>query len=228
MTFSGKTVLVTGASRGFGFAAARAFGEAGAHVIAVARTVGGLEELDDAIQATGGTATLVPLDIQDNDGLARMGAALHERFGGLDIWLHTACHAPPLSSMDHADAKDLDKTVAINIRAFQRLIRVVDPLLRLREHALALIAADDRTGQKFFGAYGASKAAQSAMTRAWAVEVQKWITIAEVMPPAMPTALRARFFPGEDREALTPCDVAAERLMSAFGSPTALIDLRDG
>ncbi|MEM7505486.1 MAG: SDR family NAD(P)-dependent oxidoreductase [Pseudomonadota bacterium] len=228
MTLSGKTVLVTGASRGFGFAAARAFGEAGAHVIAVARTVGGLEELDDAIQTAGGAATLVPLDIQDSDGLARMGAALHERFGGVDIWLHTACHAPPLSTLEQADAKDMDKTIAINIRSFQHLIRVVDPLLRARDGALALIATDDRTGHKFFGAYAAAKAAQSAMTRSWAAEAQKWITIVEVMPPGMPTALRARFFPGENREALTQCDVAAERLMTALATPTALIDLRDG
>ncbi|MBY8977726.1 SDR family oxidoreductase [Rhodobacteraceae bacterium NNCM2] len=214
--FNGQTVLVTGASRGFGYAAARAFAASGAHVIAVARTVGGLEDLDDEIQKAGGSATLVPLDICDDDGLSRMGAALFERFGKVDIWLHTACHAPPLSPAEHVDGKDLDKTVAINIRAFQRLIRVVDPLLRLAEAPRAIIASDPRDGDKFFGAYGASKAAQSSLARSWANESGARIEVIEHTPPPMPTALRARFFPGEDRSALTPCETAAASLIESL------------
>ena len=216
-----KTVLVTGASRGFGFAAAKALGAAGAHVIALARTVGGLEELDDAIKAAGGEATLVPLDITDDAGLSRMGAAIHGRWGRVDLWLHTAVSAPPLSPVEHAPEKDFDKAHAVNVRAFLRLVRVVDPLLRLAERPLALVAADDRAGEKFHGPYAATKAAQSALTQAWAAEAAKRITVAEVVPPPMPTAVRARFYPGEDRARLTPIDEAARRLIARLGQPVA-------
>ena len=209
-----RIVLVTGASRGFGFACAAAMGGAGAHVLALARTVGGLEELDDEISSTGGSATLIPLDICDDPGLERLGAAAHERWGRIDLWLHTAIHAAPLQPAEHIDAGELERTLATNIRAFQRLIRVVDPLLRLSDQPLALIAADDVAGKKFHATYAAAKAAQSALTRAWAAESGARITIAEVVPPPMPTALRARFHPGEDRAPLCPTKDAAARLMA--------------
>ena len=213
-TAGGKVALVTGASRGFGFAAAAALGNADFHVLAVARTVGGLEELDTCIAATSGTATLIPLDIRDDPGLERLGAAIYERWGHVDLWLHTAIHTAPLQPTEHIDAKELDQSVATNIRAFQRLIRVVDPLLRLASQPIALIAADDIAGAKFHATYAASKAAQSALTRAWAAESSHRITVAEVQPPPMPTALRARFYPGESRAALCPIDQAAARLMA--------------
>jgi NAD(P)-dependent dehydrogenase (short-subunit alcohol dehydrogenase family) len=207
-----KIALVTGASRGFGYAAAAALGAAGAHVLALARTTGGLEDLDEIIKASGGTATLIPLDICDDPGLERMGAALHQRWGRVDLWLHTAIHTAGLQPVEHIDASDLDKTIAVNIRAFQRLIRIIDPLLRLSEHPMALIAADN-PATKFHGAYAAAKAAQSTLTRAWAAESGNRITIAEIVPPPMPTAHRGRFYPGEDRTALCPIDEAAARLM---------------
>jgi len=218
---SQKIVLVTGASRGLGFAAARALAGADTHVVALARTVGGLEELDDAIRAAGGEATLVPLDITDDAGLARMGAAIHGRWGRVDTWLHTAVFAPPLSPAEHIPEKDFDKALAVNVRAFQRLLRVVDPLLRLAPRGMALIAADDRTGTKFHGAYAATKAAQSAITRAWAAEAAKWITVAEVVPPPMPTAVRGRFYPGENRAKLASIDAVAERLAARLEAPVA-------
>jgi NAD(P)-dependent dehydrogenase (short-subunit alcohol dehydrogenase family) len=208
-----RIALVTGASRGFGFACAAAMGSAGAHVLALARTVGGLEELDDKITTTGGSTTLIPLDICDDPGLERLGVAAHDRWGRIDLWLHTAIHVAPLQPAEHIDATEQDKTLATNIRAFQRLIRIVDPLLRLSDHPLALIAADDAGARKFHGAYAAAKAAQSALTRAWAAESGARITIAEVVPPPMPTALRARFHPGEDRAPLIPIEDAAARLM---------------
>lgn len=214
-------ILVTGASRGFGFAAARALAGPGAHVVALARTVGGLEELDDAVRAAGGEATLVPLDVTDDAGLARMGAAIHGRWGRVDLWLHTAVAVPPLSPAEHIPEKDFDRALAVNVRAFQRLIRVVDPLLRLAPRGMALVAADDRAGEKFHGGYAATKAAQSALTRAWAAEAGKWITVAEVVPPPMPTALRARFYPGEDRAGLTPTGEAAARLAARLAAPVA-------
>lgn len=210
----GQIALVTGASRGFGFAAAAALGAAGAHVIALGRTVGGLEDLDDRIAATGGSATLVPVDITDDPALARLGASIHQRWGKLDLWLHTAAHAAPLQPVEHIEAKEFDRTIAVNIRAFQRLIRVVDPLLRLAETPLALIASDDSAATKFHGTYAASKAAQSALTRAWATETQGRITVAEIQPPPMPTALRGRFHPGEDRTPLTSIEVAAEHFFA--------------
>ena len=214
----GRIVLVTGGSRGFGFAAAAAMGAAGAHVIALGRTVGALEDLDDRITQAGGSATLVPLDITDDPALARLGASIHERWGKLDIWLHTAAHAAPLQPVEHIEAKEIDRTIAVNIRAFQRLIRIVDPLLRLGEKPLALIATDNVTGAKFHGTYAASKAAQTALTRAWATETQGRITVIEVQPPPMPTALRGRFHPGEARESLTSIDDAAERLITRLKS----------
>jgi NAD(P)-dependent dehydrogenase (short-subunit alcohol dehydrogenase family) len=210
----GRIALVTGASRGFGFAAAAALGAAGAHVLAVARTSGGLEDLDDLIRASDGTTTLIPLDICDDPGLERLGAAAYEKWGRVDIWLHTAFYTPPLQPVQHIDAKDLDRSLATNIRAFQRLIRVVDPLLRLSDQGTALIAADEAGGKKFHGPYAFAKAAQAALTRAWAAEAGERLTIAELVPPAMPTALRGRFYPGENRDLLCPIHEAAERLMA--------------
>jgi NAD(P)-dependent dehydrogenase (short-subunit alcohol dehydrogenase family) len=208
-----RVALVTGASRGFGFACAAALGAAGAHVLALARTTGGLEDLDENITASGGTSTLIPLDICDDPGLERMGAALHERWGRVDLWLHTAIHTAGLQPVEHIDGSDLDRTIATNIRAFQRLVRVIDPLLRLSDHSMALIAADN-PATKFHGAYAAAKAAQSTLTCAWAAESGNRLTIAEIVPPPMPTAHRGRFYPGEDRTALCSIDEAAGRLMA--------------
>ena len=208
----GRIALVTGASRGFGFASAAALGAAGAHVLAVARTVGGLEDLDDVIRGSGGTATLIPLDICDDPGLERLGAAIYEKWGRVDLWLHTAFYPPPLQPVQHIDVKDLDRSLATNIRAFQRLTRAIDPLLRLSGNGTALIAADDATGKKFHGPYAFAKASQSALTRAWTAESGSRPAIAEIVPPPMPTALRGRFYPGEDPGRLCPVHEAAERL----------------
>ena len=214
MDFGDRIALVTGASRGLGFAVAQALGAAGAQVIALARTVGGLEDLDEAIRAAGGSpATLVPLDITDDAGLERMGAALHERWGRLDIWLHTAISAPPLAPVEHADAKDLDKAIAINIRASQRLIRVLDPLLR-QSAVGRVVTFEDPAGESdgFHGVYRATKTAQSALFSDWARGVKRTtsIRLVRATPPPMPTALRLRFHPGEDTSGLArPADVAA-------------------
>jgi len=208
-----RVVLVTGASRGLGFAAALAMARAGAHVAALARTTGGLEELDEAIRPGGGAATLIPLDIRDDDGLARMGAALHRRFARVDLWLHTAAYAPPLAPAEHVAETELDEALAVNVRAVQRLIRVVDPLLRLSAAPVALIAGEPCSGHAFQGLYGATKAAQSALAQSWAAEARRRITVAEVLPPPMATALRGRFHPGEDRTALARPGEVAARLM---------------
>ncbi|MEC9433065.1 MAG: SDR family oxidoreductase [Pseudomonadota bacterium] len=215
LELSGKAALVTGASRGLGRALAEALGARGAEVIAVARTVGGLEELDDAIRAAGGPgATLVPLDVTDDKGLERLGAAIHGRWGRLDLWVHAAVHAPPLSPAEHADAKDWDKTFAVNARAVARLIRVVDPLLRAAPAGRAVFFDDTENAGPFHGTYAASKTAARALTGAWAAEAAKFPhTVLHLSPPAMPTALRARFRPGEDRAALTSPAAAAAALL---------------
>ena len=209
--------LVTGASRGLGYALGRALAARGAHVVALARTVGGLEELDDAVKAAGGAATLVPLDVTDDDGLARLGAALHERWGRLDLWLHCAVHAAPCSPVSHAEAKDVDRAWAVNARATQRLIRVLDPLLRAAPAGAAVLMDDAREGEPFFAPHAATKAAARAYWTAWAAETARTgLRVLTALPPPMPTATRARFYPGEDREALAPCAEVAAALLSAL------------
>lgn len=204
--------LITGASRGLGAAFAEALATSH-HVVAVARTTGGLEELDDRIQAAGGSATLAPMDVTDAQAMAHLCRGIHNRWGRLDLWVHTAIHAPPLSPTDHIDARDWAKTVATNVTATQVLIGMLAPLLKREGHAVFL--DDPRVGEKFFGAYSASKAAQVALARAWAAETQRIGPKVHVLTPnPMPTATRARFFPGEDRAGLTSPSEEARRLLS--------------
>lgn len=214
-----KTALVTGASRGLGFAMAAALGAAGWHVIAVARTVGGLEELDDRIKAargdgTGGQATLAPMDITDDKAMAHLAQSVAGRWGGLGLWVHAAIHAAPLAPAGHADMKDFDKSVATNLRATAALIPLLEPLLRARA-GTALFLDDPRAGQKFFGAYGATKAAQIALAQSWQAETVKiGPRVLIETPRPMATATRARFFPGEDRAALADIHDEAARLLA--------------
>lgn len=228
-SFANSIALVTGASRGLGRSIAEALGAEGAHVIALARTVGGLEEADDAIRAAGGGATLVPLDVTDDAGLERLGAAIHERWGRLDLWVHAAIHAPPLAPAGHVDAKDFDRALAVNARAVQRLIRVLDPLLRAAPAGRAVFLDDPGAAGKFHAAYAAGKAAAAAITRAWAAEAAATgPAVLHAAAPPMPTALRARFHPGEDRAALTPTAEVAARLLAALAQGAAAPDLRGG
>ncbi|MGB3177229.1 MAG: SDR family NAD(P)-dependent oxidoreductase [Albidovulum sp.] len=212
-----KLALVTGASRGLGFAVASALGAQGWHVLAVARTTGGLEELDDQIKAAGGTATLAPLDVTDDKAMAHLAGSIAARWGSLGLWVHTAIHAPPLSPAGHLDPKDFDKSVTCNLRATASLIPMLEPLLRAA-NGTALFLDDPRGGEKFFGAYGATKAAQIALARSWQAECAKIGPRVLIETPApMPTATRARFFPGEDRSALRTTEAEAARLVAALG-----------
>ncbi|MFQ5624965.1 MAG: SDR family NAD(P)-dependent oxidoreductase [Paracoccaceae bacterium] len=206
--------LVTGASRGLGFATARALGGRGHHVVALARTVGGLEDVADAISAAGGASTLVPLDITDEGGLQRMAAAIHQRWGRLDLLVHCAAHAAALSPAGHVSEKDLDRSFAVNARATQRLIAMCDPLLRAAPNGTAMFIDDPRGGEKFFTAYGASKAAARAIVESYAAESRRTGPVVHLhRPNPMPTAIRARFFPGEDRSGLATPDQEAARLL---------------
>jgi len=211
---SGQTALITGATRGFGYAAAIALAAQGAEIIAVGRTTGALEELDDAIQAAGSHATLVPLDITDDAGLQRLCLSIFERWGGLNLWLHSAIHATPLSPAAHISEGDLDKSIAVNIRASQRLIAMVEPLLKLKG-GTAVHLDDNQAGQKFFGNYGATKAAQKALFDSWAAEtVNIGPRVLGYTPAPMPTATRARFFPGQDKDTLSSPSAEAAKFIT--------------
>ncbi len=207
-----KTALITGASRGLGAALAEALAPS-YHIIAVARTTGGLEDLDDRIQASGGSATLAPMDITNEDAMATLCRGIYDRWGTLDLWLHTAIHAAPLSPADHVGRGDWDKSMAINASATALLIPFVAPLLG--EVGKAVFFDDKRAGHKFFGAYGASKAAQMALAHSWQAETARNGPKVHVLEPhPMPTAIRARFFPGEDRAPLASPMDEAKRLLS--------------
>jgi NAD(P)-dependent dehydrogenase (short-subunit alcohol dehydrogenase family) len=206
-----KTVLITGASRGLGAALAKALAPTH-HVIAVGKTVGALEELDDAIQAQGGQATLAPMDISVDEAMQQLCRGIFDRWGSLDLWLHTAIHAAPLAPAGHIGPKDLAKSITINIEATSRLISYVSPLLG--QSGQAVFFDDARGGTQFFGAYGATKAAQIALARSWQAESVKTGPTVKILAPApMPTATRARFYPGEDRGALTEPSAEAARLL---------------
>lgn len=216
MTEHDKIALITGASRGLGAALAEALAARGWHILAVARTTGALEELDDRIRKAGGSATLAPMDIGQPEAMVQMAKAVTERWGGLNLWAHTAIHAAPLSPAGHIDGKDFQKSVDMNLVTTRGLIGLIEPLLRVRK-GTALFFDDKYAGQKFFGSYGATKAAQIALARSWQLENQTLgprVVIAE--PAPMPTAVRARFFPGEDRARLTPCKAEAERILTGL------------
>ncbi len=216
-----KIALVTGASRGFGAAVAEELAARGWHVIAVARTSGALEELDDRITARGGTATLVPIDITEDEALQGMCLSIYKRWGHVDLLVHCAIHASPLSPAGHVPESDLDKSLAINIRATQRIIAMVEPLLKAVEGGLAVLPVDrEVVGRKFFAAYGFSKAAQQAIWDSWAAETKViGPRVTTFAPRAMPTATRGRFFPGEDRDALTPTRDEAVRFIESLDQP---------
>lgn len=207
--------LVTGASRGLGAALALALAETH-HVVAVARTIGGLEELDDRIQAAGGSATLAPMDITKADAMAQLCRSIHDRWGSLALWAHCAVHAPPLAPVPHTDAKDFSKSFAGNVAPMAHLIPYIAPLLGATGQAL-FFDHPDTAGAKFHGAYGASKAAQIALARSWAAEsVQTGPRVSVLTPNPMPTATRARFHPGEDRAKLADPGAEARRLLSGL------------
>ncbi|WP_445809795.1 SDR family NAD(P)-dependent oxidoreductase [Yoonia sp.] len=206
-----QIALITGASRGLGAALARQLAPTH-HIIAVAKTVGALGELDDAIQAAGGAATLAPMDITVDAAMQQLCRGIFDRWGKIDLWLHTAVHAAPLAPAGHIGPKDLTKSMAINVEATARLIAYVSPLLG--QTGKAVFFDDPRGGQQFFGAYGATKAAQIALARSWQAESVKTGPLVQILTPApMPTATRARFYPGEDRSTLTEPMAEAARLL---------------
>ena len=203
-----RIALVVGASRGIGYQAALALAVAGAHVVATARTQGGLEELDDAIYAaTGRHATLVPFDLVDGGGIDRLGGAIFGRFGKLDIWVNAAATlgAQGLTPVSHIDPRGFAKIEKTNFTATYRLIRSLEPLLRGSDAArvIHLTTSLARDPKAFWGLYAATKAGAEAMMLAWGDEIESTpIRVSVLDPGRMRTQMRAQAYPGEDPQTL--------------------------
>ncbi len=212
-SLTNRIALVTGASRGIGYATALALAKAGAHIVAVARTQGGLEELDDEIRKAGGAATLVPLSLTDFDGVARLGAALHERHGRLDILVGNAGMAGPSSPLGHIDLKLWQDTLALNTTANFQLIRCMEPLLKQSDagRAVFVTAGSAHAAPAYRGPYAASKAALETLVRVWAAETASTpVRVNLFSPGPIRTRMRAVVFPGEDPMTLDTPEQAAE------------------
>jgi NAD(P)-dependent dehydrogenase (short-subunit alcohol dehydrogenase family) len=212
----GRIALVTGASRGIGRAAAIEFAKAGAHVIALARTQGGLEELDDSIREMGGNATLVPADLKDMDGIDRLGGALYERFGKLDIFFGNGAILGPISPVGHVMPKEWDDVMAVNVTANFRLLRILDPLLARSEAGRVILMSSSAAWKHkpYWGCYNVSKAALEALGHTYAQEVASThIKVMLVDPGALRTDMRATAVPGEDPITLRDPSLLAPHLV---------------
>lgn len=221
----GRLALVTGASRGIGAAIARRFAAEGAHVILVARTVGGLEERDDEIRALGGKATLVPLDLRDFEKLDQMGASLYQRFGKLDVLVGNAGVLGMLSPLGHVAPKVWAEVIDVNLTANWRLIRSLDPLLRLSQSGRAIFTTcgAGHEATPYWGAYAASKAALETMVRIYAGEASRTnLRVNLVDPGAVATKLRLQGFPAEDRDALKQPDDVVEPFVTLASAECSL------
>jgi NAD(P)-dependent dehydrogenase (short-subunit alcohol dehydrogenase family) len=208
-----RLAVITGASRGIGRAVALGMAAEGAHVVLVARTIGGLEEVDDEIRKVGGKATLVPLDLTDLPGIDRLGATIFERWGKLDILVANAGSLGTLTPLSHLEPKDWDKTLAINVTANYRLIRSLEPLLKRSDAGRAIFVTSGAAQkcQPYWGAYSVTKAALDAMVKTWAAELDKTGVRANLLSPGPTrTAMRKKAMPGEDPTSLTkPADLVS-------------------
>jgi NAD(P)-dependent dehydrogenase (short-subunit alcohol dehydrogenase family) len=200
---SDKIALVTGASRGIGAALALELAKTGAHVVAIARTTGGLEELDDKIKAEGGSATLVPLDLKDTDGIARLALALNERYQRLDVMVGNAGILGSLSPLAHVEPKLWNDIFAVNVTANWQLIRTMDPLLQRATDGRVVFVTSGLSwmAQAYTGAYGATKAALDAMARTYAAETASTnVRINLFSPGQTRTRMLASGWPGLDMD----------------------------
>lgn len=207
-----RLAVITGASRGIGRAIALAFAREGAHVVLLARTVGGLEEVDDEIRTVGGSSTLVPVDITDYEALDRLGGTIYERWGKLDILIGNAGVLGQLSPLGHIEPKVWDDVMAANVTANWRLIRSLDPLLRKSDAGRAVFVTSGAAVncRAFWGVYSVSKAALDALVKTYAAEVESTAVRTNLFNPGpVRTAMRAAAVPGEDPSTLPdPADVA--------------------
>lgn len=227
-----KVILVTGASRGIGYATALEAAQRGAHVIAVARTVGGLEELDDTIQAGGGTTTLVPMDLLDYPAIDRLGAAIFERWGHLDGLIGNAGLLGVLSPLPHIDPDEFEKVLSVNVTTNFRLLRSLDALLRQSTAGRAVFVSSSsaESCKPYWGLYAATKAALNAMVKSYSNEMANTSVKASVFyPGAVRTGMRAKAMPGEDPDTLPkPADIAphlVDMVMPSFESTGVVFDM---
>ena len=215
-TLDGRLALITGASRGIGRAAALALAKAGAHVILVARTVGGLEEADDEIQKLGGTATLVPMNLRDSEAIDRLGASIFERWGRLDAFLGNAGVLGQLTPLAHLEPKTFQEVMEVNVTANWRLLRSLDPLLRQSDAGRVLFVTSGaaRKHTPFWGAYSVSKAALESLALTYAAECETTnIKVNLINPGPMRTAMRKKAMPGEDPNTLPSPDDMAPKIV---------------
>lgn len=222
-SLKGRIALITGASRGIGYEAALGLAKAGAHVIALARTVGGLEELDDEINAAGGSATLVPLDIMDFDAIDRLGGSIHERWGKLDILLGNAGILGEITPLAQIKPALFEKLFAINVTANYRLIRSMDPLLQASDagRALFMTSGSARTIKAFVGPYSASKAALEALVKAYAAENRLTNVCANLVDPGtLRTNMRAQYAPGENPDTVAAASEIVPSIVDLSSSNT--------
>lgn len=231
---AGRVIVVTGASRGIGYFSAIEAARRGAHVIAVARTVGGLEDLDDDIQAVGGSATLVPMDLTDGDAIDRMGRAIFDRWGKLDGLLANAGLLGVISPVSHLAPKEVQKLFDLNVIANFRLVRSLEPLLKQSDAGRVVFVSSSsaKSCKPYWGLYAATKAALNAMAKSYAGEnANSKLNINVVNPGPTRTQMRAKAVPGEDPNTLPhPRDIAPQfiDLMSPnFVQNGQLIDLKD-
>jgi NAD(P)-dependent dehydrogenase (short-subunit alcohol dehydrogenase family) len=214
--FTNRIALVTGASRGIGRAAAQALARAGAHVILVARTVGGLEEVDDEIQKAGGHATLVPLDLKDFPALDRLGASIFERWGRLDAFLGNAGVLGTITPLTHLEPKHFQELLDVNVAANWRLIRSLDPLLRASDAGRALFVSSGaaRKHTPYWGGYAMSKAALESLALTYAAECEGTkVRVNLLNPGPLRTRMRQKAFPGEDPQSLQPPEAAVPLIL---------------
>ncbi|MBS9477966.1 SDR family NAD(P)-dependent oxidoreductase [Ancylobacter radicis] len=215
---AGRYALVTGATRGIGQATALALAGAGAHVVAVGRTSGALEELDDAIVKAGSTATLVPLDLKDGAAIDRLGGALYERFGKLDIFIGNAGVLGPMTPLAQVEPKEWDDALAINLTANWRLVRSLDPLLRLSTAGRVVLVSSGAAhkARAFWGTYAVTKAGLEVLARTWANEVMNIsnLKVNLINPGPVATKMRAKAFPGEDPNTLPAPEDVAEAILA--------------
>jgi NAD(P)-dependent dehydrogenase (short-subunit alcohol dehydrogenase family) len=214
---SGKLALVTGASRGIGAATAEALAEAGAHVILVARTAAALEEVEDRIHETGGSATIAPLDLTDGESVGKLAVAVAERWQKLDVLVLNAAMLGSLTPVQDIDPKEYSRLLSLNLLSNQALIAAFDPLLRQAERAdiVALTSSVGGEPRAFWGAYGSSKAALETLLGAYADETAftNKLRVHIVDPGATRTRMRALAFPGEEPESVKPPEVVARAIL---------------
>ena len=211
-----KIALVTGASRGLGYQVAKLLATSNVHVLGLARTIGGLENLSDEINSLKGSSTMIPLDLTNDLDLESLAKNIFERWNKVDFLIHAASIASPMAPVSSVSLKDFDHSLTVNTRATLKLIQVIDPLIRLSKNGMAIFV-DDLIDGKFLSTYSSSKAASRSIIYSYQKESERiGVKVSIFNPSPMPTSLRARFYPGETRTHLSSCESQAVKLIELF------------